>query len=175
MNQADNQASNSAVMLSQGRLAAHFTRAEQLQIMSPEGAVLATLPNPAAGEGCSGKQALLAVLKAHRVSRVLVRNLGERMLGRLLASGLQVMQCRSARLPWPQLLVSSNLLPLTQISQGRPSRRHARASTIHAINPLGHPDADEPGHHACQGGCCHGEGKSGCHQGKEEGARHACC
>jgi predicted Fe-Mo cluster-binding NifX family protein len=156
MNQADNQASNSAVMLSQGRLAAHFTRAEQLQIMSPEGAVLATLPNPTAGEGCSGKQALLAVLKAHRVSRVLVRNLGERMLGRLLASGLQVMQCRSARLPWPQLLASSNLLPLTQISQG-------------------HPDADEPGHHACQGGCCHGEGKSGCHQGKEEGARHACC
>lgn len=49
MNQADNQASNSAVMLSQGRLAAHFTRAEQLQIMSPEGVVLATLPNPAAG------------------------------------------------------------------------------------------------------------------------------
>lgn len=122
MNQADNQASNSALMLSQGRLAAHFTRAEQLQIMSPEGAVLATLPNPAAGEGCSGKQALLAALKAHRVSRVLVRNLGERMLGRLLASGLQVMQYRSARLPWPQLLASSNLLPLTQISQGRPSR-----------------------------------------------------
>ncbi|WP_378080507.1 hypothetical protein ACFU5E_15275 [Aeromonas bestiarum] len=166
MNQADNQASNSALMLSQGRLAAHFTRAEQLQIMSPEGAVLATLPNPAAGEGCSGKQALLAALKAHRVSRV---------LGRLLASGLQVMQYRSARLPWPQLLASSNLLPLTQISQGRPSRRHARASTIHAINPLGHADADESGRHACQGGCCHGEGKSGCHQGKEESARHACC
>lgn len=166
MNQTDNQTTNSAVMLSQGRLAAHFTRAEQLQIMSPEGAVLTTLPNPAADEGCSGKQALLTALKAHQIGRVLVRNIGERMLGRLLASGMQVMQCRSARLPWPQLLTSSNLLPLTEASQGRPSRCKARPSIIHAIKPVSHTNADEHGRHACQGGCCHREGKTGCHKGK---------
>ena len=40
--------SNSALMLSQGLLAGHFTRAEQLQILNPEGNVIATLPNPAA-------------------------------------------------------------------------------------------------------------------------------
>ena len=57
---------NRAVMLTRGQLASHFTRAEQLQIVNPEGTVLATLPNPAAGEGCGGKQALLVTLKAHQ-------------------------------------------------------------------------------------------------------------
>ncbi|MGL4506018.1 MAG: NifB/NifX family molybdenum-iron cluster-binding protein, partial [Aeromonas sobria] len=53
---------NSALMLSQGLLAGHFTRAEQLQILNPEGNVIATLANPATAEGCHGKQALLDAL-----------------------------------------------------------------------------------------------------------------
>ncbi|MGL4886025.1 MAG: hypothetical protein ACRC4V_06660 [Aeromonas veronii] len=56
---------NSALMLSQGLLAGHFTRAEQLQILNPEGNVIATLTNPAAAEGCHGKQALLDALAHH--------------------------------------------------------------------------------------------------------------
>lgn len=64
---------NSALMLSQGLLASHFTRAEQLQILSPEGNVIATLANPAAAEGCHGKQGLLDALAHHQVGQVVVR------------------------------------------------------------------------------------------------------
>ena len=104
--------SNSALMLSQGLLAGHFTRAEQLQILNLEGNVIATLANPAAAEGCHGKQALLDALAHHQVGQVVVRNIGERMLGRLLAANIRVLQCRSAcRCPrcWPPPIC--NLLP----------------------------------------------------------------
>ncbi|MFM1687360.1 NifB/NifX family molybdenum-iron cluster-binding protein [Aeromonas salmonicida] len=166
-------AANRAVMLTRGQLASHFTRAEQLQIVSPEGTVLATLPNPAAGEGCGGKQALLVTLKAHQVNQVnqvVVRNIGERMLGRLLTGGMQVVQCRSARLPWPALLAEGNLQPLTEPSQGRRSQRHAGKPVIHAIKRDGHDGAERP---PCQGGCC-GEGNTGCHNTKEANSCHCC-
>lgn len=138
---------NSALMLSQGLLAGHFTRAEQLQILNPEGNVIATLANPAAAEGCHGKQALLDALAHYQVGQVVVRNIGERMLGRLLAANIRVLQCRSARLPLPALLAPTNLQPLTEASQGRPSRRHQSKATIRAIQPVG---AD---HTHCHGGC----------------------
>ncbi|MFQ1765685.1 NifB/NifX family molybdenum-iron cluster-binding protein [Aeromonas veronii] len=137
---------NRALMLSQGLLAGHFTRAEQLQILNPEGNVIATLPNPAAAEGCHGKQALLDALAHHQVGQVVVRNIGERMLSRLLAANIRVLQCRSVRLPLPALLAPANLQPLTEASQGRPSRRHQSKVTIRAIQPLGAGQ---------QGGCCH--------------------
>ncbi len=100
--------SNSALMLSQGLLAGHFTRAEQLQILNPEGNVIATLPNPAAAEGCHGKQALLDALTHHQVGQVVVRNIGERMLGRLLAVNIRVLQCRSARAAGPRQSATSH-------------------------------------------------------------------
>ncbi|WP_279460497.1 NifB/NifX family molybdenum-iron cluster-binding protein [Aeromonas veronii] len=128
---------NSVLMLSQGLLAGHFTRAEQLQILNPEGNVIATLVNPAAAEGCHGKQALLDALAHHQVGQVVVRNIGERMLGRLLAANIRVLQCRSARLPLPALLAPANLQPLTEASQGRPSHRHQSKSAIRAIQPAG--------------------------------------
>ncbi|WP_236320358.1 NifB/NifX family molybdenum-iron cluster-binding protein [Aeromonas veronii] len=140
---------NSALMLSQGLLAGHFTRAEQLQILNPEGNVIATLTNPAAAEGCHGKQALLDALAHYQVGQVVVRNIGERMLGRLLAANIRVLQCRSARLPLPALLAPANLQPLTEASQGRPSRRHQSKATIRAIQPVGAGHS----HANCHGGC----------------------
>ncbi|MGL6004899.1 NifB/NifX family molybdenum-iron cluster-binding protein [Aeromonas sobria] len=140
---------NSALMLSQGLLAGHFTRAEQLQILSPEGSIITTLANPAAAEGCHGKQALLDALAHHQVGQVVVRNIGERMLGRLLAANIRVLQCRSARLPLPALLAPANLQLLTDASQGRPSRRHQSKSAIRAIQPAS--AGQSPAH--CHGGC----------------------
>lgn len=140
---------NSALMLSQGLLAGHFTRAEQLQILSPGGSIITTLANPAAAEGCHGKQELLDALAHHQVGQVVVRNIGERMLGRLLAANIRVLQCRSARLPLPALLAPANLQLLTDASQGRPSRRHQSKSAIRAIQPAS--AGQSPAH--CHGGC----------------------
>ncbi|WP_439840326.1 NifB/NifX family molybdenum-iron cluster-binding protein [Aeromonas veronii] len=163
---------NSALMLSQGLLAGHFTRAEQLQILNPEGNVIATLANPAAAEGCHGKQALLDALAHHQVGQVVVRNIGERMLRRLLAANIRVLQCRSARLPLPALLAPANLQPLTEASQGRPSHRHQSKSAIRAIQPVG------AGHSHCHGGCNSSSGHccaSGDHQADSPRQGHTCC
>ncbi|MFB2709751.1 NifB/NifX family molybdenum-iron cluster-binding protein [Aeromonas veronii] len=165
--------SNSAMMLSQGLLAGHFTRAEQLQILNPEGNVIATLANPAAAEGCHGKQALLDALAHHQVGQVVVRNIGERMLGRLLAANIRVLQCRSARLPLPALLAPTNLQPLTETSQGRPSRRQSKA-TIRAIQPLGTGHSHANCHGGCNSGsdhCCAGSGN----QAESSRQGHTCC
>lgn len=163
---------NSALMLSQGMLAGHFTRAEQLQILSPEGNVIITLANPAAAEGCHGKQGLLDALAHHQVGQVVVRNIGERMLGRLLAANIRVLQCRSARLPLPALLAPANLQLLTDSSQGRPSRRHQSKSAIRAIQPVG------AGHANCHGGCNSGSDHCCASVGNQaESSRqgHTCC
>ncbi|MCF3099464.1 hypothetical protein EHZ86_19880 [Aeromonas australiensis] len=166
--------SNSALMLSQGMLAGHFTRAEQLQILNPEGNVIATLTNPAAAEGCHGKQALLNALAHHQVGQVVVRNIGERMLGRLLAANIRVLQCRSARLPLPALLAPANLQPLTEASQGRPSRRHQSKSAIRAIQPVG----TDQSHPHCHGGCNSRSDHccaSGGNQAESSRQGHTCC
>ncbi|WP_068976679.1 MULTISPECIES: NifB/NifX family molybdenum-iron cluster-binding protein [Aeromonas] len=165
---------NSALMLSQGLLAGHFTRAEQLQILSPEGSVIATLANPAAAEGCHGKQALLDALAHYQVGQVVVRNIGERMLGRLLAANIRVLQCRSARLPLPALLAPANLQLLTDASQGRPSRRHQSKAAIRAIQPLGAGHS----HTNCHGGCNSGSNHccaSGDNQADSPRQGHTCC
>lgn len=180
---------NSALMLSQGLLAGHFTRAEQLQILTPEGNVIATLANPAAAEGCHGKQELLDALAHHQVGQVVVRNIGERMLGRLLAANIRVLQCRSARLPLPALLAPANLQLLTDASQGRPSRRHQSKSAIRAIHPTGVGHSQSPAH--CHGECdselgycCVSgdnqadtprEGHTCCHDSKEADQQGGCC
>ncbi|MEM0550145.1 MULTISPECIES: NifB/NifX family molybdenum-iron cluster-binding protein [Aeromonas] len=140
---------NRALMLSQGQLAGHFSRAEVLQILSPTGEILATQPNPATTTGCAGKKELLEALTRHGVEQVIVHNIGERMLARLLAANIRVMQCRSARLPLPELLAPANLQPLTEASQGRPSRRHQNKSAIRAIQPVGTGHS----HTHCHGGC----------------------
>lgn len=166
--------SNSALMLSQGLLAGHFTRAEQLQILNPEGNVIATLPNPAASEGCHGKQALLDALAHHQVGQVVVRNIGERMLGRLLAANIRVLQCRSARLPLPALRAPTNLQPLTEASQGRPSRRHQSKSAIRAIQPVGAGQSHSHCHGGCNSGSDHCCASSG-NQAESSRQGHTCC
>lgn len=169
-------ANNSAIMLDKGLLAGHFTRAEQLQILSPDGCIIATLPNPAAAEGCRGKQALLDALSHHQVGQVMVRNVGERMLARLLAADIRVMQCRSARLPLPALLAPANLQPLTEASQGRPSRRHQSKSAIRAIQPAS-PDHSQHAAH-CHGGCNSEHGhccSSSGNQAHDPQEGHTCC
>ncbi|WP_421144792.1 NifB/NifX family molybdenum-iron cluster-binding protein [Aeromonas dhakensis] len=161
---------NHAILLSRGRPSAHVSRAEQLQIVSPAGEVLATMSNPANGEGCRGKQALLATLQAHAVTQVLVRNIGEHMLGRLLDAGISVWQYRSAHLD----LSAAHLQPLTDASQGSPSRRKASkaskaGSHIKGIRSScngrkGEQIGRESGCHlAEQCGCNHQQGDKPCH------------
>ena len=115
---------------------------------------------------------MLDALTHHQVGQVVVRNIGERMLGRLLAVNIRVLQCRSARLPLPALLAPANLQPLTEASQGRPSRRHQSKATIRAIQPVG------AGHPHCHGGCNSGSDHccaSSGNQAESPLQGHTCC
>ncbi|BEJ50282.1 hypothetical protein Ri1_28810 [Aeromonas dhakensis] len=168
MNQNVNTAAvpgNHAILLSRGRPSVHVSRAEQLQIVSPADEVLATMSNPANGEGCRGKQALLAALQAHAVTQVLVRNIGEHMLGRLLDAGISVWQYRSAHLD----LSAAHLQPLTDASQGSPSRRKASKASK-ASKAGSHIKGIQP---SCNGRKEKQIGmESGCHQAEQCGCNH---
>ncbi len=104
----------------------------------------------------------------------MVRNIGERMLGRLLAANIRVLQCLSARLPLPALLAPTNLQPLTEASQGRPSRRHQSKSAIRAIQPVGAGQSHSHCHGGCNSGSDHCCASSG-NQAESPLQGHTCC
>ncbi|MGI2260697.1 NifB/NifX family molybdenum-iron cluster-binding protein [Shewanella sp. GXUN23E] len=116
-----------AVPLSRGRLARHFTKAPQIAFFNAEHQLMETLDNPAMAGGCAAKKAMLNLIKSRGCSMVLVDQIGERMLGKLLATGAVISRGDSAR-PLEQVLAAShdNARYLTQASQGRASLNHAK-------------------------------------------------
>ncbi len=133
-------------------LASHFTKASSFAIFDQQGVMVKQFINPASESGCDKKSQLLELLKSHQVSLVVVKNIGERMLGKLLDSKMSVKQANlrgtDMAAIWGQL---SGFPELTEMSQGRESVNYHKKQE--------------------QGGCCSHEhnrehGKSG---------KHSCC
>lgn len=116
-----------ALPLSRGKLAKHFTKAPQIAFYNAEHQLIETRDNPAMEGGCAAKKAMLNLIKAKGSTLVLVDQIGERMLGKLLATGAVISKGDSA-LPLEQVLATShdNAKFLTSASQGRPSLNHAK-------------------------------------------------
>lgn len=113
--------------MEQDQLAKHFTKAPELLFIDEQGKSLGRVANPALNSNCDGKQALLDLMTTARVDRVLVRGIGQQMLGKLLERNLMVQEVklRQAR---PEQLASpetQGLQTLTDASQGKPSVNHA--------------------------------------------------
>ncbi len=74
------------------RVANHFVKAPYIAIYSDTEGLLKNLANIAAmpQAGCKAKSQLIQSLQEYKVDAVLVRNIGERALGKLLSSGKQV-------------------------------------------------------------------------------------
>lgn len=161
-----------AIPVTKKRLAAHFTKAEQFNFYDDKMQLIDPCMNPAASdETCAGKNALLSMLMEHKTVRVVVRNIGQRMLGKLLTFNVGILEASTSDLDAVlQLLKTQSdlLVPLTDESQGRPSLKH---------DQQGH----ECEHHHHQGdqSCCHSADNHQVHSccGRHEhgyGVGHCC-
>ncbi|MGI2853633.1 NifB/NifX family molybdenum-iron cluster-binding protein [Shewanella algae] len=129
------------IPMSRGRLAGHFTKAKELAFYDNEHNHCFTLDNPAAAGGnCAAKKAMLQLIKDKGGRIVLVDQIGERMLGKLLDGGISVCRPGKESRDIAALLVAASdiQLRLTSAAAGRPSLKHQAKG-------------------GCGGGCgCHG-------------------
>ncbi|MGR6500913.1 NifB/NifX family molybdenum-iron cluster-binding protein [Shewanella sp. Koi 1] len=129
-----------ALPISRGRLASHFTKAQQVSFYDENHQLLLSIPNPALGGHCQDKKALLDAIRAQNTSIVVVQHIGERMLGKLLDAGISVGRGDNQLSIAALLAQSQDLnLRLTAASQGRASLKHL-----------------------AKGGCCGAKGSCGC-------------
>ncbi|BCN26633.1 NifB/NifX family molybdenum-iron cluster-binding protein [Vibrio alfacsensis] len=108
------------------RVANHFVKAPYIAIFSDTKGMLKNLANIAAmpQAGCNAKSQLIQSLKEYQVDAVLVRNIGERALNKLLKSGKQVFKL-STRSSLDDVLAVPRIA-LVEASQGRPSTHHMK-------------------------------------------------
>ncbi len=139
-----------AIPMNDDRVANHFTKANCLVFLDERGIEINRVDNPALAEGCAGKQKMVDLLAEQQVDRIVVRNIGEQMLGKLLARQFAVYQTNCGRRSAHELVdpIASGLLQLHQASQGRQSLNHeakAKSGGCGCHHPEGeHSDA-----------CCH--------------------
>ncbi|ENO8974983.1 NifB/NifX family molybdenum-iron cluster-binding protein [Vibrio parahaemolyticus] len=108
------------------RVANHFVKAPYIAIYSDTDGMLKNLANIAAmpQAGCKAKSQLIQSLQDYNVEAVLVRNIGERALEKLLHSGKQVFRLSTRSSLEDVLAVPRE--PLTDASQGRSSTNHQK-------------------------------------------------
>ncbi|WP_417760872.1 NifB/NifX family molybdenum-iron cluster-binding protein [Shewanella sp.] len=161
-----------AIPMTGDKIANHFSKADSFLFIDEHGATLAESDNPALAQGCAAKANIIKLLQQQQAQRVVVRNIGERLLARLIQSKFAVFQIGSSRWDSQQFLADAPryLLPLTSADQGRPSVNFQHK---HAAGTCGCEHGGEQGcckqqqgdgqpaaghncqHHREHGHCCH--------------------
>ena len=115
-----------AIPMNDDRVANHFTKANCLVFLDEHGIGINRVDNPALAATCAGKQKMVDLLAEQQVDRIVVRNIGEQMLGKLLARQFAVYQTNCGRRPASELVdpAVTGLVQLIQASQGRQSLNH---------------------------------------------------
>ncbi|ENC6730899.1 hypothetical protein ABKZ05_001581 [Vibrio navarrensis] len=115
-----------AVPVNDQNVANHFTKAQRFALLDDRGNVLNYLDNPAlSSEGCHGKKRLIAQLLAAKVSKVMVKNIGQKSLAKLLAGNVLVE--RVAGRNSLATVLSAGAMPLTEAGQGRECRTESKS------------------------------------------------
>ncbi|PTA49219.1 dinitrogenase iron-molybdenum cofactor biosynthesis protein [Shewanella morhuae] len=128
-----------AMPMSRERLASHFTKAMQIGFYNEQSQLIKLVDNPALEGDCSAKKTMLELIIQQGTDIVIAQNIGERMLGKLLDTGISVSKGSASQTVAILLAQTVDLnLRLTDASQGRVSLKHA-----------------------AKGGCCHSTG-GGC-------------
>ncbi|KGK19557.1 hypothetical protein EA25_01175 [Vibrio navarrensis] len=111
-----------AVPVNDQNVANHFTKAQRFALLDDRGNVLNYLDNPTlSSEGCHGKKRLIAQLLAAKVSKVMVKNIGQKLLaGNVLVE-------RVAGRNSLATVLSAGAMPLTEASQGRECRTESKS------------------------------------------------
>lgn len=157
-----------AIPMKEDRVASHFTKADSFVFVNENGDVLSRKANPALNANCSGKKDLLAMLLAENAKRVIVRNIGERILGKLLESQFAVFQTSCGRQNVQELVSAqaNKLVLMTSSSQGRQSLNYE------AKQANGGCGCEHDGHEPHQS-CCGQDGQHE-HSHHQHGAGRCC-
>lgn len=117
-------------------IAPHFTRASLFLLFDEEGREIARLPSPLSSGECCGKHELLSLLKNNGVQHVVVRNIGTRMLEKLLDQTFTVLQTRQRTYHEATLkkILEMPLEPLLEPSQVHASPHHHQHQTCHSCH-----------------------------------------
>lgn len=115
-----------AIPMNEDRIANHFSKAENFLFINEQGEEVSRHDNPVHNSHCAGKKDLLELLIRQHAERIVVRNIGKQMLGKLLAHRLAVFQTNSSRRGTVELAnpEAAGLITLTEADQGRPSLNH---------------------------------------------------
>lgn len=109
-----------AVATSDEKLAHHFSKAQKFAFYNQQKEMIALYKNPALDiSGCSGKSLLIDLLRKMNCDVVIVRKIGQKTLGKLLAAGFKVEQ-GNTRSEIDALLddAQTQKNPLTRAEQG---------------------------------------------------------
>ncbi|MCW8328486.1 hypothetical protein MD588_06650 [Photobacterium sp. SDRW27] len=181
-----------AIPMNEDRIANHFTKAENILFINEQGEEVSRHANPVLRANCASKKDLLNLLIQQRAERIVVRNIGRQMLGKLLSHQLAVFQTHCGRRNTAELTnpEAIGLVSLTGAEQGRPSLnheakekeggcRHNKEATSKQGRRCqqrtnGHA-VQEHDYHEChrQNGHSHGRGHGRCGDAKPRG--HRCC
>lgn len=148
-------------------IANHFMKANQFAFINHESVLLHNMENPAADRQstCQSKKTLLSLIGEMKADAVIVRNIGERALGKLLAANIRVYQVAS-QAPLSQV-INSPMKELTDATQGRPSNNHKmKGGCSHEGTSCGCGSATQDHHcsgtaHSSNGIHLHNGGKKG--------------
>ncbi|MGP1834129.1 NifB/NifX family molybdenum-iron cluster-binding protein [Shewanella frigidimarina] len=155
-----------AIPMKAEHIASHFSKADRVAFINEQGQLMGSFANPALTEGCEGKQQLVSMILANGADRVIVRNIGQQLLSKLLSQQLSVFHAKNGRTAI-EYFASGHLAdcePFTEASQGRPS-----------INNIAKK---------ANGGCCnhehehdhqHAHGEEDCHNQSDSGTHKRCC
>jgi predicted Fe-Mo cluster-binding NifX family protein len=152
-----------AIPSKQGKICQHFTKAEQFSFIDENNTLLASVNNSAAlpGASCQDKNAIVQQLQSMKADAVIVKNIGERLLGKLLNAGIKVFQVNQVR---PREVLSQGpMQELNDPSQGRPSMQQGKKSDCHGKQRCCN-NAEHTPHHGQGRAGRHGHsGKRCCH------------
>lgn len=139
-----------AMVVNKNRLANHFVKAPEFAFFNADNTLIKVTDNPAKTSSCcSGKKATVALLQESNVKKIIVRNIGQRMLGRLLEADIQVFQSPFGGEADAILNRFESCNELTEAEQGKLPAKHAKTGQ------------------GCKGGGCGGHAEGSEHDGKE--------
>ncbi|TKB48622.1 hypothetical protein FCL40_10700 [Ferrimonas sediminicola] len=115
------------------QVAGHFAKAAAFAVYSDEGQLI-RIDNSQEG-GCGQKKRLVKVFKEMQVTRVVLRNIGERSLARLLSAGIEVERLTRGATIAQVLEGSVTTLSLTDAAQGRPCKPKPSKCCGHKSTP----------------------------------------
>lgn len=111
-------------MNTQGLISSHFGKAPHMLVL--DGHEARQLDNPMEASTCSGRCKLLESLEQAGVTHLLVRQIGQRTLGRFLRAGLKVYRVPRGMTSRPECGdIPQGAEALTASAQGRPSKPRA--------------------------------------------------